>query len=258
MMPIVCPLEIRNVGGIKIRYKVNEEDIVKFNTKNDDFPVFKLDNCEGPLSPGEVTYIIGAFRPLTNKNYTVEVPIEYSDGINGNIEDKIILKGHGYNPGDMKIPKVKSNFLEMPKNRKFNFFENNVIQKCGINVEEIDFGSMEDGKSSSHTVIIYNYSDTDSFNFEFFNPGFNMKDELIIEPLKGRLGPNSHLIIKVKIVPRNSLSNFEGELEIKIFWLAQGESKVSSEKENLYIRVSKQSFLKDVKNILNLFIQSFK
>lgn len=246
MMPIVCPLEIRNVGGIKIRYKVNEDEIKKFNTKNDDFPVFKLDNTEGPLGPGEVTYIIGSFRPLTNKEYKVMIPIEYSDGINGNIEDRIILRGYGYNPGNMKIPKIKSNFYEMPKSRKFNSFENNVIQKCGVNIEEIDFGSMEDGKSSSHTLIIYNYSETDSFNFEFFNPGFNMKDDLTIEPLKGLLGPNSHLIVKIKIVPKNSLSSFEGELEIKICWLAQGESKASSEKENLFIRVSKQSYLKDV------------
>ena len=72
-----------------------------------------------------------------------------------------------------------------------------------------------------------------------------MKDELTIEPMKGRLGPNSHLIVKIKITPKNSLSSFEGELEIKIFWLLQGESKVS-EKENLFLRISKKSYLKDV------------
>ena len=72
-----------------------------------------------------------------------------------------------------------------------------------------------------------------------------MKDDLTIEPIKGRLGPNSHLIVKVKLTPKNSLSSYEGELEIKIFWLIQGESKVS-EKENLFVRVSKQSYLKDV------------
>lgn len=248
MIPVVCPLEIRNVGGIKIRYKINETAINQYNTKNDDFPVFKLDNVEGPLGPNEVTYIIGAFRPLTNKEYKVSVPIEYTDGINGVIEDIIILSGFGFNPKSMKLPKIKSIFFEMPKLRQFNLFENNIIQKCGVSLEELDFGSMADGISSSQTFILYNYSLNDSFNFEFFNPGFNMKDEIIIEPLKGRLEPNSHLILKIKLIPKYGLSNYEGELEIKIFWQSQGEnSKISTEKENLFIRLAKKACLKDVK-----------
>lgn len=247
-MPIVCPLEIRNVGGIKIRYKINENEIKNYNTKNDDFPIFKLDNTEGPLGPGEVTYVIGSFRPLTNKEYRVVVPIEYSDGNNGVIEDKIILSGYGYNPMSMSLPNLKSIFYEMPKARQFNYFENNIIQKCGVSLEEIDFESMEDNKSSSHTFILYNYSASDTLNFEFFNPGFNMKDELIIEPMKGRLAPNSHLIVKIKLIPKNALSNFEGEIEIKINWIIQGENRVSQDKENLFIRVAKKAYLKDVKN----------
>jgi len=247
MMPIVCPLEIRNVGGIKIRYKINENEIKNYNTKNDDFPIFKLDNTEGPLGPGEVAYVVGSFRPLTNKEYRVIVPVEYSDGINGVIEDKIILSGYGFNPMSMSIPKIKSIFYEMPKSRQYNYFENNIIQKCGISLEEIDFESMEDGKSSSHTFILYNYSSCDALNFEFFNPGFNMRDDLIIEPLKGRLGPNSHLIVKIKLIPKNSLSSYEGEIEIKINWALQGENKISNDKENLFIRVAKKAYLKDVK-----------
>jgi hypothetical protein len=246
-MPIVCPLEIRNVGGIKIRYKINESEIKKYNMKNDDFPIFKLDNTEGPLGPSEVTYVIGSFRPLTNKEYRVVVPIEYSDGNNGVIEDKIILSGYGFNPMSMKIPKIKSIFYEMPKARQFNYFESNIIQKCAVSLEEIDFGSMEDGKSSSQTFIFYNYSVSDTLNFEFFNPGFNMKDELSIEPMKGRLAPNSHLIVKIKLTPKNNaLSNYEGEIEIKVNWVLQGDTKVSQEKENLFIRIAKKACLKDV------------
>jgi len=246
MMPIVCPLEIRNVGGIKIRYKINENEIKTYNTKNDDFPIFKIDNLEGPLGPSEVTYVIGSFRPLTNKEYRVVVPIEYSDGNYGVIEDKIILSGFGYNPMSMGIPNIKSIFYEMPKARQFNYFENIIIQKCGVSLEEIDFGSMEDSKSSSHTFILYNYSPSDSLNFEFFNPGFNMKDELTIEPMKGRLAPNSHLIVKIKLIPKNALSNYEGEIEIKINWVIPGENRISQEKENLFIRVAKKAYLKDV------------
>lgn len=53
MIPIVCPLEIKNLGGIKLRYTILEEEIKKYNTMNDDFPVFKLENFEGSLSPGK-------------------------------------------------------------------------------------------------------------------------------------------------------------------------------------------------------------
>lgn len=249
-MPVVCPLEIRNLGGIKLRYKINENEIKKYNTKNDDFPIFKLENTEGSLGPNEVNYIIGSFRPLTNKEYKVIVPIEYSDGINGLIEDKIILSGYGYNPMSMSIPNIASIFTEMPKSRIFNNFENNLIQKCGVSLEEIDFGYMQDSKSSSQTFILYNYSTADALNFEFFNPGFNMKDELTIEPMKGRLNPNSHIIVKTKLTPKNLLSNYEGEIEIKINWILQGENKISSEKEILFIRIAKKSYLKDVKPIL--------
>lgn len=213
-----------------------------------------FENTEGSLGPGEVTYVIGSFRPLTHKEYRVVVPIEYSDGSNNNvIEDKIILSGFGFNPMSMSLPKLKSIFYEMPKSRQFNYFDNNIIQKCGVSLEEIDFDSMEDGKSASQTFILYNYSESDTINFEFFNPGFNMKDELIIEPIKGRLGPNSHLIVKIKLIPKNCLSNFEGEIEIKINWILQGENKISQDKESLFIRVAKKAYLKDV-ILLNLYI----
>ncbi len=256
-MPIVCPLEIRNVGGIKIRYKINENEIKNYNTKNDDFPIFKLENTEGPLGPGEVTYIIGSFRPLTNKEYSVVVPVEYSDGNNGVIEDKIILSGYGFNPMSMNIPSIKSIFFNMPKARQFNYFESNIIQKCGVSLEEIDFGSMEDGKSSSQTLILYNYSASDTLSFDFFNPGFNMKDELTIEPMKGRLEPNSHLIVKIKLISRNALSYYEGEIEIKINWVLHGENKLSQEKENLFIRIAKKSCLKDVITEMNKILSVF-
>ena len=140
----------------------------------------------------------------------------------------------------------------MPKNRIFNKYNGDIIQKCGISLEEIDFGYMEE-RPSSKTFIFYNYSMTESLNFEFFNPGFNMKDEIIFEPNKGKLDPNSHLLIKIKLIPKNTLSSYEGEIEIKITWssLSDTQQKISSiEKENLYIRIVKKSLIKEVSLII--------
>ena len=245
-MPITCSLEIKNVGGTKLRFRVLEDEIKKYNTQNDDFPIFRLDNTEGPLSSGEMKYIIGSFRPLTNKHYKVQIPIEYTDG-NGEVdEDYIILSGHGYNPKVIQMPESESCYKNMPKSRIFNKFENNFIQKCGVSLEEIDFGIMENFSSSSQIIILYNYSLEDYFQFEFFNPGFNMDDVLEIEPTSGKLEPNSHIIIKIKLTPDAKLSNFSGELECRIFWLFQGDNKNITEKENIFIRIHKKAKLTEV------------
>lgn len=246
MMPIVCPLEIKNVGGIKLRYRILEEEINKFNTANDDFPIFKIDNKEGPLSPGETGYIIGSFRPLTNKYYRVKVPIEYSDGNNGIQFDYIILSGFGYNPRVNSPPVMESRFKNMPKSIIFNSFEGNLIQKCGVSLEELDFGTMKHTKNASQIFILYNYSKKESFNFDFFIPGFNMTDDLLLEPMKGKLEPNSHIIIKALLTPNSSLSNYFGEIECIVSWLLQGETKSISERENLYIRINKRAEMREV------------
>ena len=240
MMPVICPLEIKNVGGIKLRYRVIDEEIKKFNTQNDDFPVFKLENIEGPLSPGETAYIIGSFRPLTNKHYQVEVPIEYTDGNNGTQEDIIILTGNGYNPRNVSVPEIESKYMNMPTSLVHNNFEGNLIQKCGVSLEELDFGLMDHMMTSSEIFILYNYSRSEYFNFEFFIPGFNMTDDLTLEPIKGKLEPNSHLIIKAKLSTGNTLSNYCGEIECVVSWILQGDTKNVSERESLYIRVNKR------------------
>lgn len=146
----------------------------------------------------------------------------------------------------------------MPKSRVHNDFENQVIQKCGVSLEEIDFGALDD-KPSVKTLILYNYSSTDNCEFEFFNPGFNMKDELSIDPPKGVLEPSKHLLIKLKLVP-NSLSSYQGELEIKINWsvpemkekefkeIKESKEKINKEieREKLFVRVIKKSLIKEV------------
>jgi hypothetical protein len=246
MMPIVCPLEIKNVGGIKLRYTIIEEEIKKYNTINDDFPVFKLENVEGSLSPGETSYIIGSFRPLTNKHYRVEVPLLYTDNMNGEQEDYIVLSGYGYNPRLVTIPDLQSTFKNMPKSLVYNNYDGNMVQKCGLSVEELDFGIMDFTKTASQIFILYNYSKNDCFNYEFNIPGFNMSDEFILEPSKGKLEPNSHVIIKARLRPSNALSSYNGQIQCVISWLIQGDTKNVSSRENLYVRVNKKAKLKEV------------
>jgi hypothetical protein len=248
MKPIVCPLEIRNIGGIKLRYRVIVEEIKKFNIINDDFEIFKLENIEGPLSPGETTYIIGSFRPLTNKYYKVEVPLEYTDGNNSIQYDYIILTGNGYNPRVTSIEEPENKYKSLPRFLVYNDYENNLVQKCGFSLEQLDFGVMDHSKSSSEIFILYNYSKTDFFNYEFFNPGFNMTDALTLEPSNGKLEPNSHTIIRAKLVSTSTLSNYLGEIECIISWVNQGDNKPVSERETLYMRVHKKAKLREVNN----------
>src|SRR5687768_4729298 len=156
MMPIVSPIELKNVGGIKLKYSVDDKAIKEYNAKNDDFPIFKLENIEGSLGPGDVKYLIGSFRPLTNKFYSVTLPIYFTDEINEFNNLKITLSGYGYHPLNTQLPPFNSLYKNMPKSRIYNKFENqNIIQKCGISLEELNFGYMGD-KPTNKTFIIYN------------------------------------------------------------------------------------------------------
>ncbi len=95
------------------------------------------------------------------------------------------------------------------------------------------------------TFIIYNFSNKDPFNFECINPEFNIKDDLQIEPLKGRIEANKHQIIKVRLTPKNTLSNYDGELEIKVTWQSS-EQKMNREleRDSLFIRLIKRSLIR--------------
>jgi hypothetical protein len=254
MMPIISPIEIKNIGGIKLLYNIDTSEINSYNSKNDDFPIFKLENTEGNLSPGDVKYIIGSFRPLTNKFYSVTIPVTFTDESNEIRRTKISLSGYGYHPLTVTPPPFESTFRNMPKNRKYNSYEGHLIQRCGVSLEEINFGCMEE-KQTSKTFIIYNYSMTDAFMFEFNNPGFNMKDDILeFDPKKDKLEPNTHLLVKIKITPKGTLSSYEGEIEIKIIWNSHEANPKVSDRESLYIRIIKKPLLNEVsKNIFYIY-----
>jgi len=135
MVPIVSPIEIKNIGGLKVKYKIETKAIELYNKENDEFTIFKLENVEATLSPGDIKYIIGYFRPLTKKNYKLTVPIEYSDDINGNIKETIELRGIGYHPKTDSIPTYIPSYEGMPKSRIHNEIGGKVIQRCGVSLE---------------------------------------------------------------------------------------------------------------------------
>jgi len=135
MVPIVSPIEIKNIGGLKIKYKIDTQEIEKYNKDNDDFTIFKLENVEGTLGPGDIKYVIGYFRPLTRKKYFLSVPIEYSDEVNKDVKENIYLSGIGYHPLVECIPNYIASYESMPKSRVHNFIDSKMIQRCGISLE---------------------------------------------------------------------------------------------------------------------------
>ena len=158
---IVCPLELYNVGGIKIRYKIDKKQIDDFNKKNDNFQIFKIEQLEGNIGPNDLKYIPIFFRPLTSKEYNLNLNVFYADeafynsksddlelfnnkekedGIERIGKIPVQIKGVGYHPKKFNPPKLLSPFAKMPKERICNSFDGEIIQKCGLSIEEIDFG----------------------------------------------------------------------------------------------------------------------
>ena len=158
----------------------------------------------------------------------------------------VVIKGIGYHPMKFTPPKIMSPFAKMPKERVCNTFGGEIIQKCGLSIEEIDFGECEEGISKNQTFIIYNYSQTNSFNFEFNVPGFILKDTIEIKPNKDKLEPNSHKIIKMILTPKGYVCNYDGEIEVKITWNNNDENEQKISKEILHIRIRKTSVQKDL------------
>ena len=266
---IVCPLELYNVGGIKIRYKIDQRQIDEFNKKNDNFQIFKIEQLEGNIGPNDLKYIPIFFRPLTSKEYILNLNVFYADEafytskteeielLNGDKEKEdgidrigripVQIRGVGYHPKKFIPPKILSPFAKMPKERICNTFGGEIIQKCGLSIEEIDFGECEEGVSKNQTFIIYNFSKTNSFNFEFYIPGFILKDNIEIKPNKDKLEPNSHKIIKMILTPKGYISNYDGEIEVKINWNNIDNSiEQKSTREILHIRIRKISIQKEL------------
>jgi len=262
---IVTPLELCNVSGIKVKYKIDNKQIEDFNKKNDNFIIFKIEQLEGSIGPYDIKYIPIFFRPLTSKEYKLNINVLYTDEsyyskndeIDGQKDEggklgiiPITLKGKGYHPLKFTPPKVFNPFEKMPKEKICNIYNGEIIQKCGLSIEEIDFGECELEVPKNKTFILYNYSTKHSLNFEFNIPGFILKDSLEIKPAKEVLEPNSHKIIKMILTPKGYISDYEGEIEISILWNNKEETEPKNLKEFLNLRIRKTTIQKHIQGKL--------
>ena len=127
--------------------------------------------------------------------------VYFTDELTGESKIPITIKGKGYHPLQFVPPPEISPFNTMPKDRMCKDFEGELIQKCAVSVEEIDFASLKD-KTINKTIILYNFSKTSSLIFDFREPGFLLKDEIEIKPNKDKLEPNSHTLIKMSLSPK--------------------------------------------------------
>ena len=285
---ISSPFEIKNISTIKVKYMIDKNEINKFNQLNYGFEIFKIDNYEGSIGPGESKYLIIHFRPLVNIEYKLDLNLYYTDEVNTN-QMKITIIGKGYHPLKSKVPIYKSSFEKMPNAVVYKYFNNQMIQKCGISLENLDFGVIN--KPKNKTFILYNFSEENSYNFDFNEPGFLIKDVLQIEPNKGVVEPGKYKIIKCILSPNEDANNnYEGDVLVKIAWNPKNNKILNNninilpssmnlgkidfkrkknaldslgslnmlgsnisriEKENLYLRISKKSELSNEKKVLN-------
>ena len=214
---ICSPIELQNIGNVVIKYFINPDEIKNFNEQNANIEIFKIENNLGTINPGDNKYIILYFRPLTQKLYQMELTLNYTDEINLYTK-KITIKGNGYHPLKFDPPVEISPFNNMSNDIVCNTFNGEMIKKCCFNIEELDFGVLSLNESKNKTFILYNFSKTNSFYFDFQQPEFIITDELIIQPNKGTIEPGDYRLIKAVLTSKALLSKYEGDIHVKITW----------------------------------------
>lgn len=254
---VTYPIEIKNLGITKLKYKVGLANIESLNKENYDFKVFDIDNPEGVLMPNEIQYLYTVFRPLESKKYNIELPIKVSDieGVVQNISLK--LNGEGYQ-GEENKPKEIQFYEDLPKCRAHCDPEDEI--QAAFSVEEIDFGEVDPEVPCKRMVILYNMSHTQKLSFEFFKTGLLNSDNINLMPISGELEPNSHKNIKMVLKAAKLPTIFDGEIMCQIEWedsanrggpatineTHTGTKSVvthANENEFLFIRLKKRSCL---------------
>ena len=212
---ISSPFEIKNISSIKIKYMIDKAEIVKFNEFHE-FEIFKIENYEGSIGPGESRYLIVHFKPLAEIEYKLDLDLYYTDEINTS-QMKITIIGKGYHPLKVVNTVDSASFSKMPNSIVCKYFNNQMIQKCGFSLEDLNFGVIN--KPKHKTFILYNFSEDNSLNFDFNEPNFLIKDELQIIPNKGQLDPGKYKIIKCILSPNEGTNNdYEGDILVRIAW----------------------------------------
>ena len=213
---ISSPIELKNISTIKLKYMIDYNEINNFNKIHENFDIIKLDNYEGIIGPGETKYIVVYFRPLANIDYKLNLTLNFTDDIRMSSEI-ITISGKGYHPlKEIKQEKIKP-YKGMPNKMVCKYYNNEMIQKCGFNIEELDFGEINEPKNKS--FILYNYSNKNNLSFDFVEPGFLIRDELIIQPNRGIIEAGKYKIIKCRLRPFPIFnSEYEGDILVKISW----------------------------------------
>ena len=259
---VTYPIEVKNLGITKLKYKVDLDNLEKLNRDNYDFRIFDIENPEGVLMPNEIQYLYTVFRPLESKDYRIELPIKVSDieGVVQNISLK--LNGVGYQ-GEHNKPKEIQFYEDLPKCRAHCQADDEL--QAAFSIEEIDFGEVDPEVPSRRMVILYNMSRTQKLSFEFFKTGLLCSDNINLIPISGELEPNSHKNIKMILKATQLPTIFDGEIMCQIEWedsANRGPGTINethtgtksvvthaNENEFLFIRLKKRSCLdKYVKN----------
>ena len=248
---VSSPIELKNISVLKIKYMIDYSEVDKYNKLYENFHLIKLENYEGAVGPGETKYIVAYLRALSEANYKINLTLRYTDETRV-FEEIITIKGIGYLPN--KKIELKTKLIEtgdisneialnkIPNKMIWNFYNKEMIQKCGFNLEELNFGEINEPKYK--TVILYNYSNKYSFNFDFIEPGFLIRDELKIIPNKGVVDSGKYKIIKFVLNPLPLFnSEYEGDLLVRIAW--------NSEDNLLFSKSPKRKSLAPLKDVKN-------
>ena len=253
---VSSPIELKNISVLKIKYMVDYSEVEKYNKLYENFEVIKLENYEGAIGPGETKYIVAYFRTLAEVNYKIDLTLRYTDETRV-FEEIITIKGIGDMSQKKILLKEKSKENEklknelaidkMPNKVIWNFYNKEMIQKCGFNIEELNFGQIDEPKYK--TVILYNYSNRYSFNFDFVEPGFLIKDELKIIPNKGTIDSGKYKAIKCILNPMPLFnSEYEGDIQVRIAW--------NTEDNLLFSKSPKRKSLAPLKELKNNLMQN--
>jgi len=233
-------------------YTIDLSTLEKLNRSQHEFPIFHVVNPSGPLKPGETSHVYVDFLPLEDRLYALDLPIKVED-IDGEQKDRVVLKirGTGYHHVD-KIPKKEEQFYENMPLCRANLADGGAM--AAFSMESIDFGELEAGEPSRRFVVLYNIDPTDKCTFKFAETGLTYRDNIRLEPREGELKPNSHVNIKMSLVPSKQPVHFEGEIQCSIDWLDRANDRDADTRsmaatttmanlngESLFIRIRKRS-----------------
>jgi hypothetical protein len=231
---ITQPIEIRNLADAKVSYSVDLSSLDSYTKENYHFPIFEVQNPEGVVEPGDLTYLYCNFKPLETKQYSFTLPIIVKDR-NSVIQTlRLTLKGSGYHPRFSSPEKLPTIFDNLPNSRQsFSAKSSN----AGFSTEEIDFEVVKNGKPSNRIAVIYNRDQHSELKFSFKSTQLVCGDDLLINPIQGTIAPGSFLPIKFTLNAMSIPTSYEGELECYIEWdLSTKPLKTISSKKSFEIK----------------------